>query len=76
MGLGGIAVFMGLAVLLASLSSGKVSYSMVQDGKTVTTSLEKATDANGYWAALGWTAALPMVFGLIAVFGGRRVLKG
>jgi hypothetical protein len=75
-GLGGIAVFMGLAVLLSSLSSEKAQYSVVRDGKTVTTSIDKVTDPDGYWRMLRWTGGLPALLGLIAIVGGRRILKG
>jgi hypothetical protein len=76
MGLGGVAIFMGAVVLMTTLSSGKVTYSMIRDGQSVTTSIEKSTDANAYWSTLGWTGALPAILGLVAVFVGRRVVKG
>jgi hypothetical protein len=75
MGLGAIAVFMGAVVLISSLSSGKVSYSVGRDGATIATSHERSGDPSGYWRALGLTGGLPAVLGLFAVWYGRRVLK-
>jgi hypothetical protein len=75
MGFGAVAVFMGLVVLINSLSTGRVSYSYVSKGTSVTHTIAKSEDASGYWRTLGLAGGLPALLGLGAVLLGRRMLR-
>ncbi len=76
MGLGAIAVFMGLSVLIVSLSNDSITYRYSRDGAEVADSIDRATDPSGYWRAIGLMGGLPTLLGLVGVLYGRRVLKG
>ena len=75
MGFGAVAVFMGFVVILNALSTGRVTYSMVEDGKRVTHSVAHAGDHDGYWTALGLAGGLPAALGIGAMWLGRRLLN-
>ena len=75
-GLGAVAAFMGLSVLLVSLSNDSISYRYARDGSEVANTIDRATDPSGYWSGVGMLGGLPSVLGLFAVWYGRRILKG
>jgi hypothetical protein len=75
MGFGAIAAFMGIVVLINSLSTGRVSLSFEENGKTVTSRVSKSEDAQTYWRSLGFAGGLPAAIGLGAVWWGRRMLR-
>lgn len=74
MGFGAVAAFMGVVVLLNSAATGRVSYAMMSNGVSVTTSITKQDEPGRYWRALALAGGLPALLGLGAVWWGRRIL--
>ena len=74
MGFGTVAAFMGLVVVINSLSTGKISYRYAASGQPVTGLISKDTDPGLYWRTLGLAGGLPALLGLGAIWCGRRVM--
>ncbi len=75
MGFGAIAAFMGIVVLINSLSTGQVSYSYEDNGLPVTRTISKSEEVSVYWRTLGFAGGLPAALGLGAVWWGRRMMR-
>ena len=75
MGFGAVAAFMGFVVLTHSMSTGRIIYSTVSDGRTVTRTVVQADDPALYRTTVIWAGWLPLLLGCGAVWYGRRQLQ-
>ncbi len=73
--LGGVAVFLGVVVLITSGTSGAISWSYAVEGRTIAETVTRAADPGRFWQLYGLLGALPAVAGAVAVWLGVRGLR-
>jgi hypothetical protein len=73
--LGGVGVFLGILVMVTGWQTGAISLSYVQDGKTVSDTVFRASDSARFWRLFGLMGAVPAVIGLAAVLLGVRAIR-
>lgn len=73
---GCVAVFLATVVLWKGLSSDEITYSYRGRDGDVTTAVSRDVTPDAYWRGIALLGGLPLVAGLISVYGGRRMLRG
>ncbi len=75
--LGALAMFLGALVVLTSLQNGAISWTYTLNGRSITETVTRATDATGFWTRFAQMGGLPLVLGLAALaFSLRRLKRG
>ncbi len=72
---GVIAVFLGLVVGGAGLSSGAITYTFGGAGGQLSETVVRAVSPAAFWRVLTLTAVLPVVLGALAVWWAKRALR-
>lgn len=66
--LAAVAIFLGLVVMLTSLQSGSVMLSYTSDGRAVSETITRATDAGRFWKLFTTMGVLPATIGAVALW--------
>ncbi len=74
--LGGIAAFVGGAVVLLALRSGEISVSVMRGTTAVGHISRRATEPQQFWSDVTWFGFAPLVLGTMVAWYAWRKLKG
>lgn len=70
--LGAVAVFLGMATGYMALSSGELTFAYDAGGRTLSSTVNRASDPSAFWRSFALACLLPVIGGALTVWYGRR----